>query len=306
MSNSQRFVLLGHPVSHSLSPVIHQAVYDTYSLPHQYELVDCPDVSVLAEQVGALRAGRLAGANVTVPWKRAALELADIAHPSAQATGAANVLLRDESGRIVAHNTDAPALARVLEPRVQSSQQRGVLILGNGGAALAAVVAAKSLGLDPLYVSARRWAREPLEDERSEEFRHLGARPIAWGQPAFAQVAPRLAAVVQATSAGMSGVGGGEQLASLVPWSDLPPDAFCYDVVYNPPLTPFLEQAMSAHLPAEGGLSMLVGQAAQAIRLWLRVEPPLDAMMQRAQVAIARSSAVVEASSKRSARESGA
>jgi len=109
-AESQRFVLIGHPVAHSLSPVIHRAAYQELELSHRYELVDCPDEAAVVKVVDALRSGEIAGANVTIPWKRLALKLADMVAPSVQRVGVANVLARGADGAIVAHNTDVPAL----------------------------------------------------------------------------------------------------------------------------------------------------------------------------------------------------
>src|SRR4051812_17819567 len=109
MTESLTFVLLGHPVGHSVSPAIHSAAYRALGVAHRYEVRDCPTPEHVRAQVELLRAGKLAGANVTVPWKRVAFELADRADPSARATGVANVLSRDANGLITASNTDAGA-----------------------------------------------------------------------------------------------------------------------------------------------------------------------------------------------------
>jgi shikimate dehydrogenase len=92
--------------------------------------------------------------------------------------------------------------------------------------------------------------------------------------------------IVQATSAGMKGVGGGETVVEVIPWDLLARTVFLYDVVYNPPVTPFLQRAAQAGLRAEGGLSMLVGQAGLAIQIWLGVEPPLQAMREAAEAVL--------------------
>ena len=81
MSRPLTFVLLGHPVAHSVSPAIHGAAYRALGAPHRYEVRDCPTPEHVRAQVEAIRSGALAGANVTVPWKRLALELADRARP---------------------------------------------------------------------------------------------------------------------------------------------------------------------------------------------------------------------------------
>lgn len=280
------FGLLGHPVGHSVSPAIHQAAYDAFELPHVYSVCDCPTPEDVATQVERLRSGHWAGLNVTVPWKRVALRLADEVDASAAETGAANVLVRTSGGRIVAHNTDAPALARLLAANATADRPHVALVLGNGGAALAAVVAAKRAGCERVYASARRWQVGQSGWEAAPEFEALGAAPVAWAASELAQVAPQVTTVVQATSAGMRGVGGGEELVAALPWEQLGRWVFAYDVVYNPERTPFLERAAQVGLRCEGGLSMLVGQAALAIELWLGVSPPQDRLMASARTAI--------------------
>lgn len=269
-----------------MSPAIHQAAYDAFGLPHSYQLCDCPAASDVERQVGALRAGEWAGLNVTVPWKRLALKLADDVDSSARETGAANVLVRQPSGRIMAHNTDAPALARLLASKMVADAPAAALVLGNGGAALAAVVAARRAGALRIFVSARRWTEPRNLWEAASEFEALGAEPIAWKHEVWASQASGLGLLVQATSAGMTGVGGGEDLAATVPWRELPPSAFAYDVVYNPQVTPFLQRASDHGLRSEGGLTMLVGQAAFAIELWLGMPPPQQLLLERARQAI--------------------
>ncbi|HEX5098479.1 MAG TPA: shikimate dehydrogenase, partial [Polyangiaceae bacterium] len=147
-----RFVLLGHPVAHSLSPAIHGAAYEALGFSHRYELLDIPDEAALARAVAALRAGEVAGANVTVPWKREALALADRREPTAGDVGAANVLVRDASGAVVAHNTDVMALVEELGALARAPER--VLVLGAGGASVAAVAALRMLGARSIGISA--------------------------------------------------------------------------------------------------------------------------------------------------------
>lgn len=283
---SQHFVLLGHPVGHSVSPAIHHAAYEVFGLPHRYTVRDCPTASDVEEAVRDLREGKVAGINVTVPWKLLARDLADEVDTSAERTGAANVLLVSASGAVVAHNTDAPALASLCRAGMQQTHAKGALVLGNGGAARAAVVAAQRAGCSEVWVTARRWQGQASSFEGAASFVELGAVPVAWARPAIEAIASSLGLVLQATSAGMHGVGGGEQVAALIPWQGLARGAFAYDVVYNPARTPFLDAAREASVNAEGGLSMLVGQAALAMRLWLHIDAPHDVLMARARQAI--------------------
>ena len=279
-ASSRRFVLIGHPVGHSLSPAIHQAAYRALGLPHRYELADCPDEAAVTQVVSALRNGEIAGANVTIPWKRLALLLADMVAPSAQRVGVANVLSRSAEGVVVAHNTDVPALAEEFQ-RLAGTVRR-VLVIGNGGAAPAVVAAAQDAGADRITLTARRFV--PSEPEgnwpHAAEFIAKRVSLMAWpdgdarATSRMREVAARVDLIVNCTSAGMLGADDGQKLAEIVPWEHIPQSALAYDLIYNPEQTPFLKRARAAGLNAEGGLGMLVTQAALAIELWLSLSPP--------------------------------
>jgi len=286
---SQRFVLIGHPVAHSISPAIHRAAYRELGLDAEYELCDAEDEAAVLAAVRAVRDGRIAGANVTVPWKQTALALADERDRSAADVGAANVLVRDASGRVVAHNTDTGALAEelsALAPRAGAA-----LVLGAGGAALAAVAAARRAGASEIAVSARRFdaALVGAAWPNALVLRGLGAELVPWGDGAgtLGAFAERAALLIQATSAGMHGAESGDGVAGLVPWQRLARDTRAYDLVYNPAETPFLRRARAAGLTASGGLGMLVGQAALALELWFGGRAPRAVMQQAAEQALA-------------------
>jgi shikimate dehydrogenase len=272
--------LLGHPVAHSVSPAIHAAAYSELGVPHRYHVVDCPSEADVRAQVARVRSGELAGANVTVPWKRLALSLCDRLDASAAATGVVNVLHRDGDGQLVGSNTDAVAL--VEEISALHRAPRSAAVIGSGGAAQAAVVACRTLALEPVLLSSRAFALDQPEASwpRSAELRALGATLVGWPAHDLDRrrevLAGRLSEVdviLQATSAGMLGAGPGGAVSDWIPWGDLRPGTVALDVVYNPPSTPFLEAARRANLPAQGGLGMLVRQAAAAIRIWLGADP---------------------------------
>jgi shikimate dehydrogenase len=286
---SLRFVLIGHPVAHSLSPAIHGAAYRALGLEHRYDLVDAPDEAAVAKVVDSLRRGEIAGANVTIPWKRVALRLADRAEPEAAAIGAANVLSRAADGAVVASNTDIVALERELA--LLCERPRAALVIGSGGAALAAVASCRRLGAE-VFVVARRFAGELVSGEGADEFRNLSATPLAWpsdaaSRSALESVASRADLVVQATSAGMHGADSGEGVVSLVPWRALPATAGAYDLIYVPEETPFLRAAKENARNARGGLGMLVGQARAALELWLGAEAPEEPLFAAARAALA-------------------
>ena len=240
---------------------MHAAAFRALGMPHTYEAIRAT-ADELPAIVQALRDRALDGLNVTVPHKQRAFALAD-----ERRTGgleAANTLVRDATGRVVAYNTDVPALADELRalagPGAQWAARRG-LVLGSGGAARAAVEALRTLGAVDVAVRART--------------PRLGAAQ-PWAPSAESE---RLTlAVVQATSAGMQGADPGEPVAAAVAWEALPDDAVAIDLVYAPPETPFLRAARRRGLRAENGLGMLARQGARAFELWLGVPAPLDVM----------------------------
>jgi shikimate dehydrogenase len=287
---NRRFALIGHPVAHSLSPAIHASAYRELGLPYRYDLVDAATQAELAAAVAEVRAGTIAGANVTVPWKTSALALADRADASAASVGAANTLVRAEDGAVVAHNTDVPGLASELEALVAAPGR--VLVFGAGGAALGAVAAARRLGAQRIGVTARRFTIDVAAGAwpGAEALLRLGAELLPWPLSSaheVAEFAADTALVLQATSAGMHGAGPGREVAAAVPWKFLPREAAAYDLVYNPAVTEFLRAARESGLKASGGLGMLVGQAAYAFELFCGVKAPRAAMEEAARAALA-------------------
>ena len=325
MTARLRFSLLGHPVRHSVSPVMCTAGFAALGLPHIYTAIDVPSAAGLSRIVDDLRRRALAGCNVTVPYKRAVLDLVDVRAHTAEEVGAANVLVAD-NGRVVAHNTDAEALAKDLDtlraaptPDSHPSDRRTpttrassrppppprlrAAIVGSGGAAHAALIACRRLGFKVICMTSRSWTNtETMYDAPSaQRARALGALTAPWPRPDEAAPTGKLSqalrlqwselvahadCVIQATSAGMRGGDPGEDVCGVVPWDRLAPHAVVYDVVYNPRVTPFLRAARGRGLVAVDGLGMLVRQAALAITLWTGLEPPLDRMREAAEEAL--------------------
>jgi shikimate dehydrogenase len=278
---ARRFAVVGDPIGHSKSPLMQGAALRALGLPHTYEAVRAT-ADELPAIVAMLRRGDFDGLNVTVPHKERVLPLVDALDESARLAGAANTLVRAGDGRIVAHNTDAPALAaelsRLAGSRAWPADARA-LVLGSGGAARAAVAALGAhLGVRAIAVRARAFA----DPARRDAFVQTAPCPVvaeAWAASAAGEA--RTIALVQATSAGMHGQGGGDAVAGVVAWDALPGVAVAIDVVYAPRNTPWLESARRRGLPCDDGLGMLARQGALALELWLadeQVKAPLEAM----------------------------
>lgn len=299
----RRFSLLGHPVRHSISPSMCGAAFLAMKEPCIYSAIDVPSDKNLPRFVDDLRTGRISGCNVTLPYKRLVMSFADEVDASAEAVGAANVLAVSAKGRVVAHNTDAEALAAELDALTAGRPKLRAAVVGAGGAGLAAIVALQKIGYRIIAVTSRSWSSSEVmhESETAAKARALGALPTCWPGDGAAEPSGKLSqvmrlqwgelvtgadCVVQATSAGMKGGDPGDGVAAIVPWSALPAHAVAYDVIYVPRETPFLAAAKARGLTASGGLGMLVRQAALSIRLWTGKDPPLDVMRKAAEDAL--------------------
>jgi len=257
---------------------MHAAAFRALGLPHTYEAIRATPAELPAI-VAALREGKYDGLNVTIPHKRAVMALVD--ELDASAAFAVNTLVRTPEGRVIGHNTDAPALAVELHALAPAgttwSAARG-LVLGSGGGALAAVAALRvGLGAREVVVRARGF-EDPARREKHwmlESLSRVTLQP--WAPSPESEASTTV--VVQATSAGMRGADRGDEVARVVAWDALPRTAVALDLVYEPRSTPFLRAAWSHGLAAVNGLGMLARQGAGALELWLGVEAPLPAML---------------------------
>lgn len=268
--------IIGHPVSHSLSPLMHNAAFAALGLDWVY--VPFPVAPQdLPRAVAGLRALGVAGFNVTIPHKVAILPLLDRVSPEAQLIGAVNtVALKD--GELTGFNTDGTGLVAALAAKLGFlAAGRSVLVLGAGGAARSALVALAGAGAARIELANRSAAKgEALIDSLAGRLpgTALAAHPLE--RLADAGLVSGFDLVVNTTSVGMAG--------DAVPGLELArfrPGCAVYDMVYAPPVTPLLSRARELGLPAANGLGMLVAQGEAAFELWTGVRPP-EGCMERA------------------------
>ena len=276
----KRVAVLGHPVAHSRSPAMHNAAFAALGLDWRYEAIDV-EPERFAELVRGMPARGFAGANVTIPHKLAALEVADSASPVARTVGAANTLVF-RGGAIHAENTDVEGtLAALRERAPEAPAGMRALVLGAGGAARAVVFALIEGGAARVDV----WNRHP---ERAEAL--VSDLSTAAGRTRLAATrAPSLAEadlLVNATSVGMSRPGPDshhpeeEDSFKELPLSadELDDRLIVVDLVYRQDRTPLVRTARARGLRCADGLDVLVHQGAASFRLWTGRDAPLGAM----------------------------
>jgi shikimate dehydrogenase len=235
-------VLLGHHIGYSASPAMHNAAFAALGMDARYELADVspPD---LPAAVDALRGEGRIGANVTQPHKLAVCELVDEVSPDVERLGAANTIVRD-GDRLVAHNTDLPALAAELGG---IRPLRRAVILGNGGASRAAQRALAEAGCEVAVVDRQRWPELPSLLADADLL--VNATPIGTGSD-----------------------------ETPVEADSLRPDLAILDLVYRPTPTRLVREAREIGAPAQGGAGILLTQAVLSLELWTGRHAPVEVM----------------------------
>jgi shikimate dehydrogenase len=260
----RRAAVLGSPISHSLSPVIHNAAYTAAGLPGwSYTAHEC-DEAGLAEFVAGL-GPEWAGLSLTMPLKEVALDVADEVAPAAAAIGAANTLVRLPDATWRAENTDAPGMVDALRAAGVGTVER-VCVLGAGGTARAALAAARELGAFAVTVYARR--REAI-DQLDPVAADLGLTLIGtdWANAHEAGDADVLISTVPR--------GVADPVAEHIRWR---PRCVLFDAVYDPWPTPLAAFAARDGCPIVSGLDLLLAQAVHQFELYTGVPAPVVAM----------------------------
>jgi shikimate dehydrogenase len=289
--------LIGRNTGYSWSPAMHAAAFAAAGIAARYDLWNT-EPGGLAARIDGLRGPEILGANVTIPYKTEVLSRLDSAAREVDlALGAVNTIVREESEtgvKLIGHNTDVLALRRILGEEPICREGGRVLVVGAGGAARAALAAALDIGLEPWIASRRPVSGHELLAaffdpetalDRSPTAISPGESWISWVQEhvvdlgdtkTLAEVLPHTTVVLQSTPVGTGSLVDTPFPVQLV--KQLPSDAFVFDMVYNPPVTALIREALACGLRAHGGLHMLLYQGALAFSLWTGLPAPIDAM----------------------------
>lgn len=273
--------VVGWPVSHSVSPAMHNAAFAALGLDWCYVPLPVPvdPADRIGEAVRGLLALGLRGANVTVPHKQAVMPHLDRLSPAAEGIGAVNTIVVEGDGALLGDNTDAPGFVADLRENGVDPAGKQVLVLGAGGSARAVVYGLTEAGCRSVAIANRTVDRaEQLAAEMGTRF---PASPItAHALPAaVAALAADADLIVNTTSLGMT------PNAETTPWDErvsFHSGQVVYDLVYNPPQTRLLCKAADDGATAIGGLGMLIWQGAIAFERWTGQQPPVDKMRQAA------------------------
>ena len=269
----QRFAVIGHPVAHSLSPVMHTANFRALGLDATYEKFDVAPDDVAAF-VRARRDEGYRGLNVTVPHKVAVLPLLDHVDESVAAYGACNTLRFEDDGTISGFNTDVTGFLDSLAAHDFNLAGKSVIILGCGGAGGPLALACVRHGARRVLVAARHVASAArlvasLENARSSHQTEIGIFDMA--DMATAREADL---IVNATPIGLK-----ETDSSVLDPAAFRPGQFVLDIIPTKHTPPTAAAAQRAGATAVAGLEFLVGQGAQSFEIWTGIAADKTAML---------------------------
>lgn len=267
---SNRVVLLGHPVAHSLSEALQNAAFMELEVDATYEPMDTPVID-LASAVAALRGDEYLGANITLPHKERVVPMVDRLTEEAQHTGAVDTITCD-GDQLVGHNTDVLGIRPALEQLVgKRKMPKSAVVLGAGGGARAAVYALISASFQHVVVFNRHLHRgERLVKHFARSASHMELRAKPWHESVIEAELAKAQVLINASSIGR------DPEESPLAAELLPPGMYVLDLHYVPKRTLLLKDAEAAGAAAVmNGDVMLLNQSAAAFELWTGQKAPM-------------------------------
>jgi shikimate dehydrogenase len=262
------FGVIGDPIAHSMSPAMHNDLFDLYEIDAVY-LPFYVSKGNLEAAVKGLKALGVSGFNVTIPHKTEIIAHLDKVDPLARAIGAVNTV-KNENGLLVGYNTDGPGFVKGLESLAADLGSRSALIIGAGGASRAIYFSMAQAGIERIDIYNRTTAKAE-ELVSSCPFK---VKSKVLGQEAAEKSLDEYQLIIQTTSIGM--VPDTESLP-LSP-ENITPNSIVSDIIYNPLQTKFIKEASKRGAAVQNGVGMFVFQGALAFEKWTGIFPDVDRM----------------------------
>lgn len=264
--------IIGWPIGHSLSPLMHNAAFAALELDYTYIPLPVPP-DKLSEAVMGLKSMGFIGANVTIPHKVTIMPYLDELDVSAQQAGAVNTIVIKD-GRCIGYNTDGQGFIQSLLAKQLTIKGKTAVIMGAGGAARAVVCGLIAHGIEKIVIGGR-------SEAKTREFVKLfpeeaNIRGYDWRDQIFSDTLTQCDILINCTPIGMSL---NKDTELPVNWQALKVSAAVCDLIYNPPLTQFLTDAQSRGHTVINGTGMLIEQGALAFELWTGEMAPRNIML---------------------------
>jgi shikimate dehydrogenase len=272
-SETQLCGLIGHPVKHSLSPIMHNAAFKEIGIQDKfcYLAFDVLE-SNLKQVIAAVKVLNIRGLNVTIPHKRAVMEYIDLIDTTAQSVGAVNTIVNNQ-GFLRGYNTDLLGVTNALKEAEFDPTNKKIVILGAGGAARAASFSIGRKAAEIVIINRSIHKAKDLCSDLSESL-IVEARYHELSEKILRKEVRNADLLVNCTSVGMWP----DTTQTLLKRENIPETITVFDTVYNPLETQLLKEAKKAGAKTIPGLVMFVWQGAVAFELWTGAKAPIQKM----------------------------
>tara|TARA_B100000780_G_C21076435_1_gene433324 strand:+ start:110 stop:940 length:831 start_codon:yes stop_codon:yes gene_type:complete len=261
----KKFGIIGKPLSHSLSPALHNFWLKKYKVYGDYSLIET-EFSGIEKVINKIRTNELQGINVTVPYKQAVIPFLDLIIDDAEKTESVNTINLNSEGKIVGNNTDVYGFEQGFINKLKKSNltQNKVLVLGSGGVTFSMIYALAKKGIKQISVSNRTIKK--AEDVK-KKFPLVTI--IKWEN--IELEAENMDIIINATSLGLDNKSNFEQ-----EFKKIKPNLVYYDVIYNPEETMMIKKFKKRNIETYNGLEMFIYQGQKSFFLWNKANPELD------------------------------
>lgn len=256
-----KFAVIGHPIKHSLSPLMHHANFKKLNLDYQYEAINIPE-SHFQHIREIISERELDGFNVTIPHKARIIPYLDDISDEAKEMGAVNTV-KIKNGKWIGYNTDGIGFVKGLESYYGSLKDAKILILGAGGASKGITYQLKQKTTQPIFVANRTMSRF-----ETWTF-NINAVPLS----EVTNIADQFDIIINTTPLGMY-----DSNDSILTFERLKKRALVCDIIYTPLETPFLANARHHGYDTYNGLDMFVYQGAESFNIWTTMDANINAM----------------------------
>ena len=261
----KKFGIIGKPLSHSLSPLLHNFWFKKYNVSGHYSLIEI-EPHEIEEAIKKIRNNELLGVNVTVPYKQAVIPFLDLIIDDAKETSSVNTISKNKDGKVVGNNTDVYGLEQGFINKLnnQNLDQNKVLILGAGGVAPSVIYALSKKKITQISISNR--TAKKAEDIK-KKFPYVEI--VDWKN--IEEAAENIDIIINATSLGLKSLNSFEQK-----FERIKSNLIYYDIIYNPEETIMIKNFKKKGAKTFNGLEMFMYQGQKSFFIWNRIKPDID------------------------------
>ncbi len=261
----KKFGIIGKPLSHSLSPFLHNFWFKKYNICANYSLIEI-ELNEIEGIIKKVRNNELKGINVTVPYKQAVIPFLDLIEDEAKDTQSVNTINLNKEGKVVGNNTDVYGLEQgfIRKFTNQKLKENKVLILGAGGVTPSVIYALEKEGIKKIFISNRTLKKA---EEIKKRFPFI--QVIKWENIEIE--AETVDIIFNATSLGLKGGTNFEQ-----EFQNINRNLVYCDVIYNPEETMIIKKLKKKNIQTYNGLDMFIYQGQKSFAIWNKINPELS------------------------------